>query len=90
MGIIVMLILGGLVGWIAAGLLGRSEGVLMSVVIGIVGSFLGGLLSQVFTGGNQAVLAFTWVGLFWSFIGAILLVAILNIFQGNRTHHNIG
>lgn len=87
MGIIAMLILGGLVGWAAAAMLGRREGILMSIIIGIVGSFLGGLVSQIFTGGDQAVLAFTWAGLFWSFIGAVILVAILNAIQGPRSHN---
>jgi uncharacterized membrane protein YeaQ/YmgE (transglycosylase-associated protein family) len=87
MSIIIMLILGGLVGWAAAALMGRREGILMSVIIGIVGSFLGGLVSRVFTGGDSAVLALTWSGLFWSFIGAVILVAILNAIQGPRSHN---
>ncbi len=85
MSIIVAIILGGLVGWIAAKMMGRDEGILASIVIGIIGSFLGSWLSRLFTGGNEAFLAFTWVGLFWSFIGAVILVAIMNAFS-HRSH----
>ncbi len=85
MSIIVAIILGGIVGWLAARLLGRDEGVLASIVIGIVGSFLGGWISTLFTGGDQSFLAFSWSGLFWSFVGALILVAILNAVR--RPHH---
>jgi uncharacterized membrane protein YeaQ/YmgE (transglycosylase-associated protein family) len=90
MSIIAMLILGGLVGWIAAAVMGRDEGIIASVLIGIVGSFIGGLVSMIFTGGDQSALAFTWSGLFWSFIGAVILVAIMNAVQSSRRHHPMG
>lgn len=85
MGIIVMLILGALIGWAASSLMGREEGLAMSVIIGIVGSFIGSLLSEMFTGGDHSFLALSWVGLFWSFIGAVVLVAIVNAIS--RPHH---
>jgi uncharacterized membrane protein YeaQ/YmgE (transglycosylase-associated protein family) len=66
-------------------MLGRDEGVIMSIVIGIVGSFVGSLVSQLFTGADRSFLALSWVGLFWSFIGAVILVAILNAVR--RPHH---
>ena len=87
MSLLVALILGGLVGWVAAAIMGRDEGIIASIVIGIVGSILGSFLSMIFTGGNQAVLAFTWSGLLWSLVGAVILVAILNAVQGQRRHH---
>ena len=85
MGIIVAIILGGLVGWAAARVLGRQEGVLASIVIGVVGSFIGNLISQMFTGTDQSMLALNWSGLLWSFLGALILVAILNATR--RPHH---
>lgn len=87
MGIIVAIILGGFVGWLAARLLGRDEGVLMSIIIGVIGSFLGGLVSRLFTGADNAILAFTWEGLFWSFVGALILVGLMNMMR--RPSHNI-
>ena len=78
MGIILMLIIGGIVGWLAARLMGRDEGVIASVVIGVVGALIGGFLSSLFTGTNQSYLGFSWVGIFWAFVGSVILVAILN------------
>jgi uncharacterized membrane protein YeaQ/YmgE (transglycosylase-associated protein family) len=88
MSIIVAIILGGIVGWIASKLMGRNEGVLASVVIGIIGSFIGSLLSNLFTGSDRSFLSFSWMGLFWSLIGAIILVAIMNAVSRPR-HHTI-
>lgn len=88
MSIIVAIILGGLVGWIASKLMGREEGILMSVVIGIVGSFIGSFISNVFTGSDKSFLAFSWMGLFWSLVGAVILVAIMNAVSRPR-HHTV-
>jgi uncharacterized membrane protein YeaQ/YmgE (transglycosylase-associated protein family) len=87
MSIIVMLIIGGIVGWLAARLLGREEGVIASVIIGIVGSFIGSLVSQLFTGSDRSYLAFSWSGFFWSLIGALILVAIMNALSRPRRHN---
>lgn len=84
MSLLVALILGGLVGWIAAAIMGRDEGIIMSIVIGVVGSILGSFLSSIFTGADRAFLALSWSGLLWSLIGAIILVAIMNAVQGRR------
>lgn len=84
MSIIVMLILGALVGWLAAAIAGRDEGIFASMFIGIIGSLIGGFLSVLLTGSNRAALAFSWGGLLWSLIGAVILVAILNAF--GRSH----
>jgi uncharacterized membrane protein YeaQ/YmgE (transglycosylase-associated protein family) len=89
MSLIVYLILGAFIGWLAAKLAGRSEGIIASIVIGIVGSFIGGLVSRLFTGGDQAYLAFSWGGLSWSFVGALILVVILNTAQHRRHHSGV-
>lgn len=87
MSIIITLIIGGIVGYIAARLLGRDEGVLASIVIGVVGSFIGGFISTLFSGSDQSYLAFSWVGVFWSLIGSLVLVAIMNA-MSSRSHHH--
>ena len=88
MGIIIAIILGGIVGYVAARMLGREEGILASIIIGIIGSFIGGLVSRLFTGSDQSLLSLSWVGLFWSFLGAVILVAIMNA-MSSRRHHSI-
>jgi len=78
MGLIIFLLLGALVGYVASRLMGRPEGLVMSVVIGVVGSFIGGFVSHLITGSDQSYLAFSVSGLVWSLVGAVILVAIMN------------
>lgn len=84
MSIIVAILLGALVGWLAARITGRDSGFWLSAGIGIVGAFLGNLVSWAIGGGTQAFLAFDLSGLLWSLGGAILFCAILNAIQRNR------
>lgn len=84
MSLLVALIIGGIVGWLASMLMGRSEGLIASIVIGVVGSFIGGFLSELVTGQDLSNLGFSWTGFFWSLLGAIVLVALLNVFSGRH------
>lgn len=86
MGLLSFLILGALIGWIASSIMGRDNGIFMNMLIGIIGSFIGGFVSRLFTGGDESFLAFNWMGLFWSLIGAIILLAIMNAVSGRRHH----
>lgn len=89
MSFIIYLIIGGLVGWLAAKVTGRNEGVISSIIIGIIGSMIGEVISWMTVGSDQAYLAFSWINLFWSFLGALILVAILNAIQ-HKSHHQVG
>jgi uncharacterized membrane protein YeaQ/YmgE (transglycosylase-associated protein family) len=86
MDLLISLVIGGIIGWAAAALMGREEGILASVAIGVVGSIIGSLLASLFGGGGY--LAFSWAGIIWSFVGALLFVLILNSVQhqGHRSH----
>ena len=84
MSIIIAILLGALVGWLASKITGRDSGFWLSAGIGIVGSLLGNLVSWLITGGREAFLTFDLSGLLWSLGGAILFCAILNAFQRNR------
>lgn len=86
MSIIGIIILGALVGWIASNIMGRKEGFLASMLIGIAGSFIGSFVSALFTGSDQSYLAWSWGGLAWSLIGAVILVAIMNGMSSRRHH----
>ena len=46
MGIIIWLVIGGIVGWLASIVMKRDgqQGILLNVIVGIVGAFLGGWL----------------------------------------------
>ena len=78
-GIIVWLIVGGIIGWLASLVMrtDAQQGILLNIVVGIVGAFLGGLI---FNGGsiNQDVNVTSFIV---SLIGAIVLLAIVNLFR---------
>lgn len=77
-GIIIWLIVGGVVGWLASLVMrtDAQQGILLNVVVGIVGAFIAGLI---FGGGiNQAITVTTFIT---SLIGAIILLAIVNLIR---------
>lgn len=79
MGIIVWLIVGGIVGWLASLVMrtDAQQGILLNIVVGIVGAFIGGLI---FAGGsiNEGITVYSFI---ISLIGAIILLAIVNLFR---------
>ena len=81
MGLIIAILLGAFVGYIASALMGRESGFWFSVLIGVVGAFIGGIISRLLGVGDQAILAFDLSGLLWSLGGSIVFVAILNALQ---------
>lgn len=76
-GIIVWLVIGGVVGWLASLVMrtDAQQGVLLNIVVGIVGAFIGGLI---FSGGsiNQGLSVYSFVV---SLLGAIILLAVVNL-----------
>ena len=81
MGIIIWLIVGGIVGWLASIIMRRDaqQGIILNIVVGIVGALIAGWL---FGGGiNQAITLWTFL---YSLIGAVSLLAIVNLFTRGR------
>ena len=75
--ILVLLAFGMLVGWLAQLFLGlgtRPNG--QSLIAGIVGSFVGGLLLSLLAGDG---LALRPSGLIGSFVGAVIVLAVWNL-----------
>lgn len=85
MSIIITLILGAVVGWLGARLMGRDEGLFASVAIGIVGAFIGSFIASLF-GSNSGYLDLSWASFAWSLIGAVILSALLNMVQHRSSH----
>ena len=82
MNLIVWLIVGGLIGWIASILMRHPEGVLMDVVVGIVGALVAGfLLSPVFGVSTINHANFSPAALLVSLLGSVILLAIVNLFR---------
>lgn len=76
-GIIVWLAIGGVVGWLASLVMrtDAQQGILLNVVVGIVGAFIGGLI---FSRGsiNDGLSVYSFVV---SLLGAIILLAVVNL-----------
>jgi uncharacterized membrane protein YeaQ/YmgE (transglycosylase-associated protein family) len=84
MSLLTALIIGGIVGWLAAQIAGRDEGLIGSIAIGVVGAIIGSFLAQAF-GSTTVFGAISLPGIVWAFIGSLILVVILNAFQ-YRSH----
>ncbi len=84
MNIILILIIGGILGWLASLVMRTSaqQGILLNIVVGVVGAILGGLLISPLLG-NAPITAgsFDIGSLVVSFLGALILLAIVNLFR---------
>jgi uncharacterized membrane protein YeaQ/YmgE (transglycosylase-associated protein family) len=82
MNIIIWLIVGGLIGWVASMIMktDAQQGLILNVVVGIVGALLGGwLLAPMLGTGTINSNDFSIAGLAVSLLGAIILLAIVNL-----------
>lgn len=86
MGWFIALIVGGLAGWLASLVMNRNEsmGVFWNILVGIVGSVIGNAIAGPLLGVQGSVQHFSLVGLIIAFVGAVVLLAIVNLFQRSR------
>jgi len=79
--IIVLIIIGLIAGAVARLLVpGRDPiGVLGTIVLGIIGSFIGGFVSTLVEYHTLSVHAFHLTGIIWSIVGAVILLVILRL-----------
>jgi uncharacterized membrane protein YeaQ/YmgE (transglycosylase-associated protein family) len=87
MNFLIWLVVGGVIGWIASMIMktDAQQGMILNVVVGIVGSMLGGWLIAPLLGSatiNQNDFSIT--GLIASLIGAVILLAIVNLVRRGR------
>jgi len=84
MNFIIWLIIGGVVGWLASIIMRTDgqQGILLNVIVGIVGAFLGGLLISPLIGAGSINNSGLSVATFLvSLGGAVILLAIVNLFR---------
>lgn len=84
MTIILILIVGGIIGWLASMLMRTDgqQGIILNVVVGIVGAILAGFLVTPLIGGAPITSgSFSAMSLISSLIGAVILLAIVNLFR---------
>ena len=85
MGIIAFIILGFVAGLIARAVMPGRQGMslIMTTVLGIAGSFIGGFLVALVT--NTRVMDFNATGLIGSVVGALALLAIVGAVSSRRS-----
>jgi uncharacterized membrane protein YeaQ/YmgE (transglycosylase-associated protein family) len=81
---ILIIIVGGIIGWLASLIMrtDAQQGILLNIVVGIVGAILGGvLLSPLLGGGSITSGDFSISNLLVSLLGAVILLAIWNLIR---------
>jgi uncharacterized membrane protein YeaQ/YmgE (transglycosylase-associated protein family) len=74
--LIVVLIVGAIIGYVASMIMRTRGGLLVDIVVGIVGALLAGFL---FGKGMFTATGFGIVSLLWSLLGAVILLAIVKL-----------
>lgn len=80
--IILIIIIGGILGWLASLVMrtDAQQGILLNIVVGVVGAVLAGLLITPLIGeGSITSGDFSIGSLIVSFLGALILLAIVNL-----------
>ncbi len=84
---ILIIVIGGIIGWLASIIMRRDaqQGILLNIIVGIVGAILGGvLLAPLLGSGDITDGNFSLPALLVSLLGAIILLAIVNMFTRRR------
>lgn len=83
MGILVWLIVGGVVGWLASIIMrtDAQQGILLNVIVGIVGALLAGFIVSPMIGVGTINEGITLATFLVSLVGAVVLLAIVNLFR---------
>ena len=84
MGWLAWLVVGAIAGWLASMVMktNRQQGLLIDIVVGIVGAFIGGFLFNQF--GEAGITGFNLWSIFVAFIGAVVLLALIRVANGQR------
>jgi uncharacterized membrane protein YeaQ/YmgE (transglycosylase-associated protein family) len=82
MNLIVWLVIGGIVGWLASLVMrtDAQQGILLNIIVGIVGALIAGwFISPLVGSGTINAGNFSLAGLLVSLVGSILLLALVNL-----------
>jgi len=81
---ILVLIIGGIIGWLASMVMrtDAQQGVFLNIVVGVVGALIAGVLVTPLIGGAPITSgAFDVLSLLASFLGAVILLAVVNLLR---------
>jgi uncharacterized membrane protein YeaQ/YmgE (transglycosylase-associated protein family) len=84
MDLLLYVIFGGIVGWIASMIMGTDaqQGVLGNIIVGIVGAFLGGFVMNAF--GQTGVSGFNLYSFIVALLGSVVLLWLYRTFTHRR------
>ena len=83
MGIILWIIFGALVGWIASIIMGTDpeQGAFLNIVVGVVGAVIGGWVMSLI--GASGVSGFNLSSFLVALLGAVILLGIVRVLQNS-------
>ena len=84
MNLIIWLVVGGVLGWLASLVMKTDgqQGIFLNIVVGIIGALIAGfVIAPMFGTGTINTSDFSLSGLLVSFVGALVLLAIVNVFR---------
>ena len=84
MGIVAWIVLGAIAGWITNLIMGGGEGVLLTIILGIVGALVGDYLAGTVLG-IADVTGVNVESIVVAVVGAIIVVALYRAFARRRT-----
>ncbi len=86
MNIIIWLVIGGVVGWLASIIMRRDgqQGILLNIIVGIVGAVLAGWFLSPLLGIGTINQSINIASFFVSLLGAVILLAIVNLITRRR------
>jgi len=76
--LIIWLLIGGVVGWLAGLIMRDNNSLVVNIIVGIVGSFLGGLILSRGNINNSPLTISTFLV---SLLGAVVLLGIVNLIR---------
>ena len=88
MNLLIWLIIGGIIGWLASIVMKTNgqQGIILNVVVGIVGAMIAGwLISPMLGVGTINQNNFSAPALIVSFAGAVVLLAVVNLLRRGST-----
>jgi uncharacterized membrane protein YeaQ/YmgE (transglycosylase-associated protein family) len=76
------LVLGGIAGWFASLITksNRRMGIVMNIIVGLIGSAIGGYICQLVGLGDLSI--FTFYGMVFAVLGAVILLTLVNFVRG--------
>jgi uncharacterized membrane protein YeaQ/YmgE (transglycosylase-associated protein family) len=80
MGIIIYIIFGALVGWVASEVMNTNGGFIWDIIVGITGAFIGGIIMNIF--GQSGVYGFNFYSFLVALLGACILIVLMRRIRG--------